>query len=166
MTADPRICAVCAIGNETVPATHRGSTFGVRPDREDVFFCCTHAAHPWLYDHPDPVLDGAVCEVEQLMAANLADEDVPDRATLQARAFTVPTSRPRPPRRPVGATAMTAERGRVIVRVEQWWSNAYGQRYTLLDIAAERALATRPTRAEALAYAEKSGWTVLPEGEG
>ena len=60
---------------------------------------------------------------------------------------------------------MTAERGRVIVRVEQWWSKAYGQRYTLLDIAAERALATRPTRAEALAYATEHGWTVLPEGE-
>ena len=93
---DTPTCGVCAIDNETVPATHQGSTFGLRPDKRPGYYCCTHAAHPWLYDHPDPVLDGAVCEVEQLMAANLADEDVPDRATLQARAFTVPTLHPRP----------------------------------------------------------------------
>ena len=99
MTADPRICAACAVGNESVPATHRGSTFGLRPDKRPGYYCCTHAAHQFLYDHPDPVLPGAVCEVEQLMAANLADEDVPDREALQARAFTVPTSRPRPERR-------------------------------------------------------------------
>jgi hypothetical protein len=63
--ADARPCAVCAIGNETVPATHRGSTFGVRPDKPAEYFCCLHAWHGGSDRAADPILPGAVCEAER-----------------------------------------------------------------------------------------------------
>ena len=59
---DPRICAACAVGNETVPATHRDQGFGLRPDKKQLFWCCDHAWHGGLDRIDDPVLPGAVCE--------------------------------------------------------------------------------------------------------
>jgi hypothetical protein len=69
MTADTHTCGVCAIDDTAppVPATHRGSTFGVRPDHEAEYFCCTHAWHGGLDRPADPVLPGAVCEAERVM---------------------------------------------------------------------------------------------------
>ena len=58
-------CDACAVGNETVPATHQGSTFGLRPDKKKLHYCCLHAWHGGLDLTGDPVLNGAVCEVER-----------------------------------------------------------------------------------------------------
>ena len=62
---DAPTCAACAVGNESVPATHRSSDFGLRPDKRAIYWCCDHAWHGGLDLTGDPVLNGAVCEVER-----------------------------------------------------------------------------------------------------